>query len=79
MLGHNGAGKTTTISLITGMIEKTIGSILVEGKELEDDVGEARRKMGLCTQKDVLYDDMTVADHLHYIASIKGMTVRIMF
>lgn len=56
------------------MIEKTIGSILVEGKELEDDVGEARRKMGLCTQKDVLYDDMTVADHLHYIASIKGMT-----
>jgi len=49
LLGHNGAGKTTTISLITGMIEKTNGSILVEGKELEDDVGEARRKMGLCT------------------------------
>lgn len=48
-MGHNGAGKTTTISLLTGMIEKTAGKIIIEGKELEDDVGAARRKMGLCT------------------------------
>ena len=32
LLGHNGAGKTTTISMITGMIEKTHGSISVMGE-----------------------------------------------
>lgn len=31
--------------------------------------------MGLCTQKDVLYDDMTVTEHLEFIANIKGLNV----
>jgi len=32
LLGHNGAGKTTTISMLTGMIKPTDGSILVRGE-----------------------------------------------
>lgn len=31
MLGHNGAGKTTTISMISGLLDKTSGSIKVMG------------------------------------------------
>ena len=30
--------------------------------------------MGLCTQKDILYEEMTVYEHLDYIAQIKGMS-----
>jgi ATP-binding cassette subfamily A (ABC1) protein 3 len=32
LLGHNGAGKTTTISMLTGMLESTAGSIEVLGQ-----------------------------------------------
>lgn len=35
LLGHNGSGKSTTINMITGMIEKTKGSIIINGKNLD--------------------------------------------
>lgn len=34
MLGHNGAGKTTTISMITGMLEATSGTVTCFGKHI---------------------------------------------
>lgn len=34
LLGHNGAGKTTTISMITGMLEATSGTVSCFGKSV---------------------------------------------
>lgn len=39
---------------------------------LEDNIYLCRQQMGLCTQKDILYDELTVTEHLEYIARIKG-------
>lgn len=33
LLGHNGAGKTTTISMITGLIKQTMGTINIFGHD----------------------------------------------
>ena len=83
LLGHNGAGKTTTISLLTGLVKKTSGkvisnklkhiiSFLVYGMDLDKDMPRIRNSLGLCTQKDCLYDSLTVAEHLAFIGGIKG-------
>jgi ABC-type multidrug transport system ATPase subunit len=53
LLGHNGAGKTTTISMLTGMIEPTSGTISVLG---ETELQKIREKIGICPQHDTLYE-----------------------
>ncbi|CAD8160982.1 unnamed protein product [Paramecium pentaurelia] len=72
LLGHNGAGKTTAISVLTGMISKTSGLVSMYGMNLDTQLPKIRQSLGLCTQKDCLYEDLTVEENLKYISSIKG-------
>lgn len=61
-MGHNGAGKTTTISMLTGMIDKTEGKVYINGEDLEQNLDAIRENVGICTQRDVLYDSLTVIE-----------------
>ncbi|EAR92762.2 ABC transporter family protein (macronuclear) [Tetrahymena thermophila SB210] len=74
LLGHNGAGKTTTISLLTGLISKTSGNVQIYDKDLETDIDQIRNNIGLCTQRDCLYDDLTFIEQLKLIGQIKGLS-----
>ncbi|CAD8103132.1 unnamed protein product [Paramecium primaurelia] len=73
LLGHNGAGKTTAISLLTGLIKKDYGQIKYYGISTDDDLDGIRSFLGICPQKDVLYNKMTVIEHLMYYGKIKGL------
>ncbi|EQC37401.1 hypothetical protein SDRG_05005 [Saprolegnia diclina VS20] len=72
LLGHNGAGKTTTISMLTGMLRPTSGSASFRHLDLDKDLAALRKYLGVCPQHDILYDDLTVREHLTFYASIKG-------
>lgn len=43
------------------------------GNNLETDMDEIRKYIGLCTQRDCLYDDLTFVEHLRFIGNIKGL------
>lgn len=53
------------------MIQKTIGKVFMNGLDLDKDLDEIRRSIGLCSQKNILYDKLTVEDHLWYYGRIK--------
>jgi len=72
LLGHNGAGKTTTISMLTGLLQKTQGSVEVFGKDLFNDMQSVRQMMGVCPQHDVLFDFLTPEEHLAIFYDFKG-------
>jgi len=76
LLGHNGAGKSTTISMLTGLINSTAGEAFIKGKMMTKDMKDIRSSMGVCPQHDVLFADLTVAQHLRMFATFKGVPSR---
>uniref|UniRef100_A0A8C3WSX6 ATP binding cassette subfamily A member 3 n=1 Tax=Catagonus wagneri TaxID=51154 RepID=A0A8C3WSX6_9CETA len=74
LLGHNGAGKTTTLSMLTGLFPPTSGRAYINGYEVSRDMAQIRRSLGLCPQHDVLFDNLTVAEHLYFYAQLKGLS-----
>jgi ATP-binding cassette subfamily A (ABC1) protein 3 len=71
LLGHNGAGKTTTISMLTGMIPPTSGDARVCGLSVSEDMLEVRKRIGVCPQHNILFDLLTVKEHLELYGAIK--------
>jgi len=51
LLGPNGAGKTTLISIICGIVNKSSGSVLVDGHDIVKDYRAARALIGLVPQE----------------------------
>ena len=73
LLGPNGAGKSTTISILSGLIAPTSGTAFIQGKNILSDMALIRENLGICPQHDVLFPDMTVAEHLAMFARFKGV------
>ena len=66
-LGPNGAGKSTTMSIITGYLSYTDGSVKVDGVEVLDDPIAAKKKIGYLPELPPLYMDMTVDEYLSFV------------
>lgn len=75
LLGHNGAGKTTLINMMIGMIQSTSGTVSICGKDLNTQSLQARESLGYCPQHDILYDFMTVYEHLMMFGIMKGLSL----
>lgn len=78
LLGHNGAGKSTLINILTGFQRPTFGDILWEDQIMYGGDSQAVNLLrsvgiGICTSKDILYDSMTVYQHLKLACYIKGL------
>ncbi|KAK5642701.1 hypothetical protein RI129_008868 [Pyrocoelia pectoralis] len=73
LLGHNGAGKTTTMSMLTGMIPPTRGTAFVDGCDITKNMAGVRNSLGLCPQHNILFDELTVEEHIYFYSRLKGV------
>jgi ABC-2 type transport system ATP-binding protein len=69
-LGPNGSGKTTAIRMLCGLLTPTSGEIDVLGYSIPDEAEALRVKVGYMTQKFSLFEDLTVAENLQFMADI---------
>ena len=71
LLGPNGAGKSTTMNMITGYIEPTEGTIIVDNYDMSKKPKKAKKEIGYMPEGEPLYTDMTVKEFITYMAEIK--------
>ena len=73
-LGINGAGKSTTINIMCAQLDKDGGSVTIDGKTLEDEPTEIKKKIGVVFQSSVLDKSLSVLDNLESRAALYGIT-----
>src|SRR4051794_127064 len=66
--GPNGAGKTTMLRACAGLVPVVDGEASVLGHDLRRDRRSVRRHVALLGHATGLYDDLTVADNLRFVA-----------
>lgn len=76
ILAHNGAGKTTAFRTLIGELEATAGTASVFGKSIISDMDSVRRHMGVTPQQDILWDLLTVQEHLFFYGRVKNLSGR---
>ena len=73
-LGENGAGKSTTISMLTGLLTPSSGSMRVLGFEVRDDAPEVKRRVGVVPDGLLLFDRLTGREQLGFVARLYGLS-----
>ncbi len=71
LVGHNGAGKSTLLGSIAGLIEPSDGRVFINGHEAG--TLPARAELAYAADNPVLYDDLSVWEHLEYVAALHGV------
>lgn len=73
LLGPNGAGKTTLINIFTGILQKSSGSLLIDGQNVEKLGTEFLNHIGYLPQYPQFYKSFTVEDFMAYICVLKDI------
>ncbi|MGQ0432235.1 MAG: ABC transporter ATP-binding protein [Microthrixaceae bacterium] len=71
LVGHNGSGKSTFLRLAAGLLDLTSGSITIAGSDAG--ASPARAAVSFLPDEPVLYDDLSVREHLAYVAALHGV------
>ncbi|XP_031638221.1 ATP-binding cassette sub-family A member 2-like [Contarinia nasturtii] len=74
LLGHDGCGKSTAIKMLTGMIQPTSGTAIINGFDINTDRVEARQSIGICPQHNFLLDELTAGEHIEFFCRLKGLS-----
>jgi ABC-type multidrug transport system ATPase subunit len=68
LVGPNGSGKTTFLRMVAGLLEPSDGSVLITGEPAGSI--EARAATSYLPDNPVLYDDLSLNEHLEYVSRL---------
>ena len=77
-LGPNGAGKTTLIKILTGLIRPNIGTVQINGTDVEKNHRVALSQIGAIVETPEFYSYMTPHDILSYFGSMRGIPKKVL-
>ncbi len=72
-LGPNGAGKSTTMNIMTGCLSATEGHVRIDGHDIFEEPGKAKRLIGYLPEQPPLYLNETPEEYLRFVGEAKGL------
>jgi ABC-type multidrug transport system ATPase subunit len=73
LVGHNGSGKSTLLRIVAGLLDASDGTVSVAGEPAGS--SPARAATSFVPDEPVLYDDLSVREHLEYVSAVHGEPV----
>ena len=73
LLGPNGSGKSTTVSILTGLLEPSGGTVLLDGQSVRDDLLAYKARIGYVPEEAVLYTYLTGPEYLSLVGGLRGI------
>ncbi len=73
LVGPNGSGKTTIIKMIAGLLHPSVGSISVDGKDVQKNPVEAKSLIGYIPDEPSIWSSMTGEEFLHISGALYGV------
>lgn len=71
IIGHNGSGKSTLLQLLAGLLDPTGGAATIAGAPAGSRA--SRAAVSYLGDAPVLYDDLSVWEHLEYLTRLHGV------
>jgi ABC-2 type transport system ATP-binding protein len=75
-LGPNGSGKSTTVKMITSLVEPTRGQVLLDGRDIRDDLAGFKQRLGYVPEEPILYSYLTGLEYLQLMGRLRRLPER---
>jgi ABC-2 type transport system ATP-binding protein len=76
LLGPNGSGKSTTVSMVTGLIEPSVGQVLIDGVSISQVLLEYKARIGYVPEEAHLYTYLSGPEYLELVGQLRGVPQR---
>ena len=73
LLGPNGAGKTTTVSMLTGLLRPSAGTVSIGGHDVQRESRQVKRLIGYVPDEPYLYDKLTGREFVTMMGQLYGV------
>jgi len=77
-LGPNGSGKSTTARMLTGLLEKSAGAVLFEGRDVATDPIAFRGRLGYVPEEPILYSFQSALEYLELVGRLRELERRLL-
>jgi ABC-2 type transport system ATP-binding protein len=75
LIGPDGAGKTTLFRILTTLLLPDSGNATVDHLDIRKEYKRIRERVGYMPGKFSLYQDLTIAENIHFFATLFGTTL----